>query len=276
MTGLRRPPPRSKKESSAAGSFLTAGPIVVDLESDGDGDAVQKVSDGEVSLSAAEGDAAVTEAKDVARQHRLDANQAARRGRDGARAAVPATRRAQGAQKSQRAQKAQKSQEAKSGRSARAKDVEDHIVEAPREPKKPLLERLRGRSENKSPKNATADNTKDDSPGKARRAGRTSTGGVAKVVHVLAGLLGAVGLACSVVLAVGAFFVARGTDDSNDLFRTLSQVCDVLVGPLSDALSFAGSNANMKEALVAWGLGSLAYLVVGLVAQSFLRSNVDE
>jgi hypothetical protein len=95
------------------------------------------------------------------------------------------------------------------------------------------------------------------------------------IVSLLAGLLGAVGLVCSVVLAVGALLVALGADDGT-FYDAVSRTCDVLVGPLGDAFTFSGANAAMKESLVAWGAGSIGYLVVGVMAQSLLRSTVDD
>jgi len=45
---------------------------------------------------------------------------------------------------------------------------------------------------------------------------------------------------------------------------------------LRDVVSFSGANADVKEALVAWGAGAIAYLVVGVVAQSLLRAAVED
>jgi hypothetical protein len=138
-------------------------------------------------------------------------------------------------------------------RTAERVDEDDHIVEPPREPKVPLLERLRrGRG--------TDDGT---------RQGRSPR-------VVVAAVVGGVGLICSVVLAVGAFTVALGTDEANGFYAKLSSVCDTLVGPLRDLFSFSGANADMKEALVAWGAGSLVYLGVFLASQAFLGSGDDD
>jgi hypothetical protein len=144
--------------------------------------------------------------------------------------------------------------------SARAAE-DDGIVEPPREPKVPLARRLRSLGARRS----TVDST-------GRRGG--SRRGVKRLVSAIAGLVGAIGLICSVVLAFGALLVALDATDGS-VYDSVSGVCDVLVGPLRDAFSFSGSNAEMKEALVAWGAGAIAYLVVGVVAQSLLRSTVD-
>jgi hypothetical protein len=83
-------------------------------------------------------------------------------------------------------------------------------------------------------------------------------------------VVGVVALLCSVVLAVGALLVALGADDGS-FYDAVSGTCDVLVGPLRDAVSFDGRKAALKEALVAWGAGSIGYLAVSLVAQSLAR-----
>jgi hypothetical protein len=143
-------------------------------------------------------------------------------------------------------------------RAAKRPAKRDRIVEAPREPKTPWGQRLR-------------------SLGRSTRADRppgASGAGAKRVVSVLAGLVGAAGLVCSVVLAFGALLVALDATDSS-VYDSVSGICDVLVGPLRDAFSFTGTNADMKESLVAWGAGAIAYLVVGIGIQSMLRSAVD-
>jgi hypothetical protein len=171
---------------------------------------------------ASEAETRLAEAREAARRERAEARDVARREREEAR-------------------------------TAERVDEDDHIVEPPREPKVPLLERLRrGRG--------TDDGT---------RQGRSPR-------VVVAAVVGGVGLICSVVLAVGAFTVALGTDEANGFYAKLSSVCDTLVGPLRALFSFSGANADMKEALVAWGAGSLVYLGVFLASQAFLGSGDDD
>lgn len=80
----------------------------------------------------------------------------------------------------------------------------------------------------------------------------------------------------SVILAIGAFMVALNPQDDGGLFNLVSNICDALVGPLRGLFSFSGVNGESKDALVAWGLGALGYLVLGLVAQSLLRSRSED
>lgn len=92
---------------------------------------------------------------------------------------------------------------------------------------------------------------------------------------VVAAVVGAGGLILSVVLAVGAMLAALGTD-SGTLYSVVSSICDALTAPLAGLVDFSGSNAEQKEALVAWGLGSIVYLAIGLGAQSLLRSRTED
>lgn len=139
----------------------------------------------------------------------------------------------------------------------------DRIVEAPREPRTSLAQRLGGRS----PKR----------PGGGVDAARGSQGRGRgrRVLSVLAGVIGAVGLICSVILAFGALLVALDADGGT-VYDVVSGICDVLVGPLRDVFSFSGANADIKESLVAWGAGSITYLVAGIALQSMLRSAADD
>lgn len=158
----------------------------------------------------------------------------------------------------------QAKQEARRERAAIRAARRDRIVEAPREPKASIGQRLRRVTSRGSTDAGRTDPASSGLPGGRRR-----------VISALAGVLGAVGLVCSVVLAVGALLVALGSVDGA-FYDTAARICDALVGPLRDAFTFSGTNADMKQSLVAWGSGSIAYLLVGLVVQSLLRSAVDD
>jgi hypothetical protein len=197
--------------------------------------------------------------REQGRNHAREAKQALRRERDAAKDAAARER----TEAKQTARRERGEAQAVSGRAARrAAKHDDRIVEAPREPKVSFLER---RHQKSAPKSA-------GSP----RPGPTDRAGHRRGIALLAGLLGALGLICSVILAIGALLVALGAGAGNGAYDLVSSICDALVGPLRDVFSFSGVNADMKEALVAWGLGSMGYLLVGLFAQSFLRSRIDE
>ncbi|MGA8988366.1 hypothetical protein [Aeromicrobium sp.] len=187
------------------------------------------------------------EAKTVARQERADAKALARSERDEAKAVARQERvDAKALVRSERDTK-------------RAQKDADRMVEPPREPKVSFAERRRQKS-----------------------AGMTESGDAAlsprtrAAIGVVAATVGAIGLICSVILAVGALMVALGAGESNAAYDLLSSICDALVGPLSDVFTFTGTNGADKEALVAWGLGSMGYLLIGLFAQSVLRSRIED
>lgn len=91
----------------------------------------------------------------------------------------------------------------------------------------------------------------------------------------IAGVIGLIALAISVLLAVSALAVALGVD-SGGVYNALQSVADVLVGPLKSAFEFSGSNAERKEHFLAWGTGSLGYLVLSFIGQAVQRANSDD
>ncbi len=76
------------------------------------------------------------------------------------------------------------------------------------------------------------------------------------------------------ILAIGALFIALDAGQDSSLFVHLSDLCDSLVGPLKDVFHFTGVNADKKESLVGWGLGSMGYLLVGRFLQSVLQARI--
>ena len=88
----------------------------------------------------------------------------------------------------------------------------------------------------------------------------------------IAGVVGLIALGISVLLAVGALLVALGFD-SGGLYEALRAVANALVGPLKDAFDFSGANAERKEHFLAWGAGSIGYLLISFVGQAVQRAN---
>lgn len=93
-------------------------------------------------------------------------------------------------------------------------------------------------------------------------------------LRFIAAVIGATGLMFSLILAFGALFVALGAGEQSGFFANLSDVCDALVGPLKDVFGFSGANADKKQTLVAWGLGSMGYLLLGRVVQLLVLSRI--
>ena len=152
----------------------------------------------------------------------------------------------------------------KARREAKAKRLKE--PKAPKRPKEP--------KQAKEPRPAKP--AKVPRPPKMRKPPKVRTGNANRFWAIAAGVAGAIGLVSSMILATGALFFALDAGQGSTLFTHLSDVCDGLVGPLKDVFSFSGINANKKEALVAWGTGSMAYLLVGRFVQSIFMSRIKD
>ena len=96
-----------------------------------------------------------------------------------------------------------------------------------------------------------------------------------KIRAVLAQL---VWLACAVaalVLAVGALLIALDANKSNELVAAVLRAAswvDLDVFSRQDGIwQFRGEGAQVKNALVNWGLGAIAWLVVGRVLYRVIK-----
>ena len=94
--------------------------------------------------------------------------------------------------------------------------------------------------------------------------------------RLAAGIVGTAGLVLSVILAAGALLIALGADQGSGFVGSVADLCNFLVGPLSDLFSFDGLNAETKQALVSWGLGSMIYLLVSRFIQSTLLRRAQD
>lgn len=111
---------------------------------------------------------------------------------------------------------------------------------------------------------------------KTPREPKIRTGNEGNALALAAGVIGAIGLLLSVILAIGALLVALDFAQSSSIFAHFASLCDALVGPLKDVFKFSGINATKKQSLVGWGLGSMGYLLVGRFLQSVLQSRADK
>jgi hypothetical protein len=82
-------------------------------------------------------------------------------------------------------------------------------------------------------------------------------------------------VAAALFLAVGALCIALDLNRDNALVAFAIDVADVVdLGLFSrgDGIKqFTGDNAETKNALVNWGLGAIAWLIVGRVAERLVR-----
>lgn len=80
----------------------------------------------------------------------------------------------------------------------------------------------------------------------------------------------------ALILALGALTYALKANDQNSLVEFVREWADRLdlgIFSMENGIKeFAGKNAEIKNALVNWGLGALFWLVVGRVADKVIRS----
>jgi hypothetical protein len=105
-------------------------------------------------------------------------------------------------------------------------------------------------------------------PGRGERTVTRVRLALAQVVWVLF-------LAAALFLAVGALLIAVDANQDNDLVKFVLEGADrVDLGIFSKdngIKEFAGANAETKNALFNWGLGAVAWLVVGRILDRLIR-----
>ncbi len=98
---------------------------------------------------------------------------------------------------------------------------------------------------------------------------------VRRVRLTLAQVLWLVFLVAALFLAVGALLIAVDANRDNDLVKFVLEGADrVDLGIFSKdngIKQFGGDNAETKNALLNWGLGAAAWLVVGRIVDRLVR-----
>lgn len=91
----------------------------------------------------------------------------------------------------------------------------------------------------------------------------------------LAQLIWLVAALCALVLAVGALLVALDANRSNELVHFVLRAADTVdLGVFSrvDGIKqFRGEGADVKNALLNWGLGAIAWLVAGRILDRIVK-----
>ena len=91
---------------------------------------------------------------------------------------------------------------------------------------------------------------------------------LAQIVWLLAAL-------AALVLAVGALLIALDANRDNTLVDTVLRAADYVdldVFSRKDGIKqFRGDGAQVKNALFNWGLGAIAYLVVGRILDRIIK-----
>jgi hypothetical protein len=102
-----------------------------------------------------------------------------------------------------------------------------------------------------------------------------SSAWLARPRTVVAQVLWTLCVLAALVLAVGALLVALKANEDNALVKAVMRVADVVDLGVFDRgngiKQFGGSDAATKDALVNWGLGALAWLIVGRLVDRLLR-----
>ncbi|ANH40270.1 hypothetical protein I601_3872 [Nocardioides dokdonensis FR1436] len=109
----------------------------------------------------------------------------------------------------------------------------------------------------------------------AKPASTRSGPSVAGVRTRIATVVWAVFVLLALVLAVGALLIAIGANRDNGLVQFVLDLADgVDLGVFSrenGIREFDGSNAETKNALFNWGLGAVAYLVIGRLLERVIK-----
>jgi hypothetical protein len=91
----------------------------------------------------------------------------------------------------------------------------------------------------------------------------------------LAQLIWLVAVVCALFLAVGALLVALDANQDNALVKLVLDVADFVDLDVfsrdNGIFTFDGQDAATKSALANWGLGAIAYLVVGRILERIVR-----
>ena len=97
----------------------------------------------------------------------------------------------------------------------------------------------------------------------------------AQVRTRLAQLIWLVAVVCALFLAVGALLIALDANQDNVLVGFVLDVADVVdlnvFSRDNGIFTFDGADAATKSALANWGLGAVAYLVVGRILERIVR-----
>ena len=103
----------------------------------------------------------------------------------------------------------------------------------------------------------------------------TTAGSSSRLRLVLSRVVWGVSVVCASALAVAALLIALDAEPSNplvDFVLDLADAVDLGIFDLGNPIKrFSGANGAKTTALVTYGLGALAYLVVGRLAERVIR-----
>jgi hypothetical protein len=112
-------------------------------------------------------------------------------------------------------------------------------------------------------------------PKRGAAAAAKAKAGVDLVRLRLAQLVWLVCVLAALVLAIGALLVALKANTDNDLVKWMLDAADKLDLTVFDRdngiKDFTGKNAEVKEALLNWGLAAIVWLVAGRIVDRIIR-----
>ena len=115
----------------------------------------------------------------------------------------------------------------------------------------------------------------DKAPGDRATGGSGGPSALTKVRTRVAQAVWLLFVLCALLLAVGALLVALKANEGNPLVELVLDGADAVdLGVFSrdnGIKEFTGADAATKNALVNWGIGAVAYLVVGRVVDRIIR-----
>ncbi len=155
--------------------------------------------------------------------------------------------------------------------SEQTQDQQDQDVTTGEKPSRKQLrqtERAEG-SEAKEPKEPK------DRKGQAKKAAAVVGDGANRLRTLVARIIWAVAVVLAVVLALGALLITLDANRQNEAVSFVldaASAVDLGIFSRTDGIKeFTGSNAAVKNALFNWGLGAVAWLVIGKILDKVVR-----
>ena len=140
--------------------------------------------------------------------------------------------------------------------------------------KKPAADAASETSRTEAPANDSKP-AKEEKPRKDRQTGKKIVAGANALRSRIASIVWLVAVVCALFLAIAALLVALKTNPNNALVRFITdgaRFLDLKVFSPKDGLFTPSKDPNLiKGSLINWGLGAVAYLVVGKVLDRLIR-----
>lgn len=168
-----------------------------------------------------------------------------------------------------KAKREEKREERRAARAEKAADKESRAAE------KAAAKESRAASSSAPRTGSKGSGDKGDKGEKAAKGVALLKGGVDGVRTLLGQVVWIVAVVCALFLAVGALCIALDANRGNELVEFVLRGADVVslgIFSLEDGIkTFVGVNSDVKNALVNYGIGAVAYLVVGRVLERVIR-----